>query len=276
MFNIFGLAGVGDGGWPGRLLPSGAPYFNMWLLNIAQAVIAVFLSADFLGRDKKLDTTEAFYVRSMSNPGIYDMVRQVPHPVLILRARPPENWGEGKNIAAARKEKRNHLHWRGVNSSSSLLLTQFHPPKTRERSQRNLSIGKLSSYSWTKSFLELANEQARIIWVLCQYRLVSDAPNVGLYWVKIIFVFFFSVPSSFRDKANPNFTIKRMYDSARVEFEQLERLREVCCVAKCPVVIYFSLWCPSFLPPPPRLRCLGWKPKNSLVLTKQYWNPRDL
>ena len=67
MFNIFGLAGVGDGGWPGRLLPSGAPYFNMWLLNIAQAVIAVFLSADFLGRDKKLDTTEAFYVRSMSN-----------------------------------------------------------------------------------------------------------------------------------------------------------------------------------------------------------------
>ena len=67
MFNLFGLTGVGDGGWPGRLLPSGAPYFNMWILNIAQAVIAVFLSADFLGRDKKLDTTEAFYVRSMSN-----------------------------------------------------------------------------------------------------------------------------------------------------------------------------------------------------------------
>jgi hypothetical protein len=67
MFNLFGLTGIADGGWPGRLLPSGAPYFNIWLLNIAQAVIAVFLSADFLGRDKKLDTTEAFYVRSMSN-----------------------------------------------------------------------------------------------------------------------------------------------------------------------------------------------------------------
>ncbi|WP_430816687.1 hypothetical protein [Carboxylicivirga sp. RSCT41] len=67
MFNIFGVAAVADGGWPGRVLPSGAPYFNMWLLNIAQAIIAVFLSADFLGRDKKLDTTEAFYVRSMSN-----------------------------------------------------------------------------------------------------------------------------------------------------------------------------------------------------------------
>ena len=37
------------------------------------------------------------------------------------------------------------------------------------------------------------------------------------------------VPASFRDKANPNFTIKRMYDSAREEFEKLERLREVCC-----------------------------------------------
>lgn len=34
------------------------------------------------------------YVRSMSNPGIYDMVKQVPHPVLILRANPPANWGE--------------------------------------------------------------------------------------------------------------------------------------------------------------------------------------
>ncbi|TRX70425.1 hypothetical protein [Carboxylicivirga sp. M1479] len=67
MFNLFGVTAIADGGWPGRLLPSGVPYFNLWILNIAQAVIAVFLSADFLGRDKKLDTTEAFYVRSMSN-----------------------------------------------------------------------------------------------------------------------------------------------------------------------------------------------------------------
>lgn len=66
-FNLFGLTSVADGSWPGRLLPSGGIYFNMWILNIAQAIIAVFLSADFLGRDKKLDTTEAFYVRSMTN-----------------------------------------------------------------------------------------------------------------------------------------------------------------------------------------------------------------
>ncbi|RMX56853.1 hypothetical protein pdam_00006324 [Pocillopora damicornis] len=35
-----------------------------------------------------------------------------------------------------------------------------------------------------------------------------------------------SLPATFRDQNNPNFTIKRMYDSAREEFEQLERLRE--------------------------------------------------
>ena len=48
-----------------------------------------------------------------------------------------------------------------------------------------------------------------------------------------VMLFSFSVPGSFRDKANPNFTIKRMYDSAREEFEQLERLREVSYVAVC-------------------------------------------
>ncbi len=67
LFNLFGLTTIAEGGWPGRYIPSGAPYFNIWILNVAQAIIAVFLSADFLGRDKKLDTTEAFYVRSMSN-----------------------------------------------------------------------------------------------------------------------------------------------------------------------------------------------------------------
>jgi len=64
---MFAVAGIAEGSWPGRLIPSGVPYFNMWILNIAQSIIAIFLSADFLGRDKKLDTTEAFYVRNMSN-----------------------------------------------------------------------------------------------------------------------------------------------------------------------------------------------------------------
>ena len=64
---MFAVAGIAEGSWPGRLIPSAVPYFNMWILNIAQSIIAIFLSADFLGRDKKLDTTEAFYVRNMSN-----------------------------------------------------------------------------------------------------------------------------------------------------------------------------------------------------------------
>lgn len=66
-FDLIGFTTLGDGGWPGRIIPGSVPYMNLFLLNLFQAVIAVFLSSDFLGRDKKLDTTEAFYVRSMSN-----------------------------------------------------------------------------------------------------------------------------------------------------------------------------------------------------------------
>ncbi len=50
-----------------RVMMGGIPYLNLYLLNIVQAIIAVFLSSDFLGRDKKLDTTEVVYVRNMTN-----------------------------------------------------------------------------------------------------------------------------------------------------------------------------------------------------------------
>ncbi len=66
-FNLFAFGILGPNGMPGRLIPGTLPYLNMFFLNIAQAIIAVFLSADFLGRDKKLDTTEAFYIRDISN-----------------------------------------------------------------------------------------------------------------------------------------------------------------------------------------------------------------
>ncbi|WP_143525006.1 golvesin C-terminal-like domain-containing protein [Labilibacter marinus] len=66
-FNIMASTEVGRAGWPDRMLLGGLPYMNLWVLNIVQAIIAVFLSADFLGRDKKLDTTEVIYVRNMSN-----------------------------------------------------------------------------------------------------------------------------------------------------------------------------------------------------------------
>ncbi|SMO77806.1 ABC-type transport system involved in multi-copper enzyme maturation, permease component [Saccharicrinis carchari] len=66
-FNLMASTEVGQANWPDRMLIGGLPYMNLWILNIVQAIIAVFLSADFLSRDKKLDTTEVVYVRNMSN-----------------------------------------------------------------------------------------------------------------------------------------------------------------------------------------------------------------
>ncbi|MBT3751317.1 MAG: hypothetical protein HOG34_20235 [Bacteroidetes bacterium] len=50
-----------------RSIASNIPYMNMAFLNIAQALLAIFLASDFLKRDKKLDTTEVIYTRSMTN-----------------------------------------------------------------------------------------------------------------------------------------------------------------------------------------------------------------
>lgn len=61
------IEGGGSQGWAIRAIPSAIPYFNLLILNVAQAVIAVFLASDFLKRDKKLDTTEVIYMRSMTN-----------------------------------------------------------------------------------------------------------------------------------------------------------------------------------------------------------------
>ena len=65
----FLIQGGGPGGetWIIKSISSSIPYFNLLILNIAQAIIAVFLSSDFLKRDKKLDTTEVIYMRSMTN-----------------------------------------------------------------------------------------------------------------------------------------------------------------------------------------------------------------
>ena len=61
------IEGGGGESWAIRAIPSAIPYFNLLILNVAQAVIAVFLASDFLKRDKKLDTTEVIYMRSMTN-----------------------------------------------------------------------------------------------------------------------------------------------------------------------------------------------------------------
>ena len=49
--------------WFAKSVSSNIPYLNLLLLNTGQAVVAVFLSSEFLKRDKKLDTSEVFYVQ---------------------------------------------------------------------------------------------------------------------------------------------------------------------------------------------------------------------
>jgi ABC-type transport system involved in multi-copper enzyme maturation permease subunit len=67
ILNLGLVTEVGNSQWIYRALPSSIPYFNLLILNVAQAIIAVFLASDFLKRDKKLDTTEVIYMRSMTN-----------------------------------------------------------------------------------------------------------------------------------------------------------------------------------------------------------------
>jgi hypothetical protein len=59
--------GNGGGFWIMKSLASNIPYVNLLFLNTGQAVIAVFLSSEFLKSDKKLDTSEVFYVHPLSN-----------------------------------------------------------------------------------------------------------------------------------------------------------------------------------------------------------------
>jgi len=67
-FNWAMLASEDSGGfWAAKAIPSNIPYINLLLLNTGQAIIAIFLASDFLKRDKKLDTSEVFYVRPLSN-----------------------------------------------------------------------------------------------------------------------------------------------------------------------------------------------------------------
>ncbi len=65
--NFFMVSDGGNPQWIFKAIPSSIPYFNLLILNVAQAIIAVFLASDFLKRDKKLDTTEVIYMRSMTN-----------------------------------------------------------------------------------------------------------------------------------------------------------------------------------------------------------------
>ena len=65
--NVEILGNHGWSEWTTRAVAANIPYLFVLFINIVQAIIAVFLSADFMRRDKKLDTTEVIYTRPISN-----------------------------------------------------------------------------------------------------------------------------------------------------------------------------------------------------------------
>ncbi|MFN8240606.1 MAG: ABC transporter permease, partial [Bacteroidales bacterium] len=65
--NIGLFSPIGDEQWNMVSIPASVPLVNLYLLNIGQAIVVIFLAADFLKRDKKVDTNEVLYTRSMSN-----------------------------------------------------------------------------------------------------------------------------------------------------------------------------------------------------------------
>jgi hypothetical protein len=66
-YNFATQTGVGFPNGDMIALPSLIPFTNLYIINLAQAVIAVFLASEFLKQDKKLDTTEVVYMRSITN-----------------------------------------------------------------------------------------------------------------------------------------------------------------------------------------------------------------
>ena len=53
--------------WLYRALPAAIPYANLIILNLGQAIVAVFLASEFMKQDRKNDTVEVIYSRSMTN-----------------------------------------------------------------------------------------------------------------------------------------------------------------------------------------------------------------
>ncbi|MCE1199194.1 MAG: ABC transporter permease, partial [Marinilabiliales bacterium] len=67
LYNFGTQTGIGFPNGDMISLPSMVPFTNLYIVNLAQAVIAVFLASEFLKQDKKLDTTEVVYMRSITN-----------------------------------------------------------------------------------------------------------------------------------------------------------------------------------------------------------------
>ncbi len=67
MMNIGLFSPVGGEDWAAMAIASALPHINLYMLNIGQSIVVIFLAADFLKKDKKLDTNEVLYTRSISN-----------------------------------------------------------------------------------------------------------------------------------------------------------------------------------------------------------------
>ncbi|MCP4313520.1 MAG: hypothetical protein GY790_19880 [Bacteroidetes bacterium] len=81
--NMGFFGGHPDAHWTFRAIAANLPYMNVLFINVAQAIIAVFLASDFLKRDKKLDTTEVIYARPITN-GEYVVGKTVGILVLFI------------------------------------------------------------------------------------------------------------------------------------------------------------------------------------------------
>jgi len=67
IFNIAAFVEASSAPWMYRALPASIPYANLIILNLGQAIVAIFLASEFLKQDKKNDTIEVIYARSMTN-----------------------------------------------------------------------------------------------------------------------------------------------------------------------------------------------------------------
>ena len=67
IFNVAVFVPASGAPWIYRALPASIPYANLIILNLGQAIVAVFLASEFLKQDRKNDTVEVIYARSMTN-----------------------------------------------------------------------------------------------------------------------------------------------------------------------------------------------------------------
>jgi ABC-type transport system involved in multi-copper enzyme maturation permease subunit len=67
IFNVAAFIPSSDAPFIFRAIPGAIPYANLIILNLGQAIVAVFLASEFLKQDSKNDSVEVIYARSMTN-----------------------------------------------------------------------------------------------------------------------------------------------------------------------------------------------------------------